>query len=423
MNYRTNVSVVSVGFILSGALFAQTNKTLNFSFETVDALNTNQAANWTPQYGGYARVATPSPGNWDGNFAMQLANTSGTPMMKGALQEIIFNQTVAKPILISLKAKGQGIVNNSGDKYGASLYCRVYHSSGHVDYCPTTLKTKTVGNFDWITLEFNTMQDLVYGAEPVTKVQVIPVLGAVAGTAWFDDVHVAEYDPSLSGFRGAITFRADDGFIEHYNLTYPLLKSYGFPCVEAAVVNYLSAGDPNYMNVAQLHEMENGGCEIMSHTMTHRDLSTLSGVDLENEFYLSKKFFADNGFKVKSLALPFGGYNGTVMAVNQQSYYFSSISKVEKGYNPMGAATYDTKVQELQSSSTPTTMTDVNSWIQNTINNKTWLIIFYHKVRPSCSDQYCVTETLFRNIVTAVQSSTLPVVTYEQGLNLVKSPH
>src|SRR5689334_11397417 len=108
---------VLVFLLALGAAEAQTNKTANYSFEIADPGNGNLAANWVVQYGGYTRVQPPRI--WDGSYALQLLNTSSAPSMRGALQEIVFNQTTAKPILITVKVRGQNIVDSSTDKYGA----------------------------------------------------------------------------------------------------------------------------------------------------------------------------------------------------------------------------------------------------------------------------------------------------------------
>jgi hypothetical protein len=211
----------------------------------------------------------------------------------------------------------------------------------------------------------------------------------------------------------------DDGYLDQYQ-AYLAMKAQGMCGVEAAVVNYLNSTDPEYMRTSHLHEMENNCWEVVSHSMDHASMTGLSPVAMEDEYYWSKKFFADNGFTVKSFALPFGDYNARVLGIAKEHSYFTSVRKTERGYNPMGTFPYDVKIQEVN---TDTTLSQVSSWLNDAKNKKVWLILLFHRVRTPCPEYYCATTADFNSILAAVGGSGLPVVTYEQGLNLVKSPH
>lgn len=401
--------------MFSMTTLSQTGTVVNFSFETADAINPRFAANWAPQWNGYLRVQMLS-NSWDGNYALMLSQTANPTNLAGAVQRITLNQIAPAPVLVTIRVRGQNIQDLSTDKYGASLYCRVRYQNGSMDYSPTTLKTKMVGTFDWIILGINTAT-LNNGDQPISWIEVVPILGAVSGTAWFDDVHVTQYSPG--SFAGAVTLMFDDGFIEHYSVAYPALRTYGYVATEAAVVNYITTYDPAYMNLDNLKEMANNGWEVASHSVTHSDMTTETPTAMEDEFYFSKKFFQDNAFNVRSFVLPYGAYNGLVLATNKQSYYFSSVRGVERGYNPMGAFPFDIKIQEVDQT---TTLNDIETWLTTAHTRKAWLVILCHKIRPSCDDLYCTSITTFNSMLTAVHASGLPVVTYAQGLDLVKSP-
>jgi peptidoglycan/xylan/chitin deacetylase (PgdA/CDA1 family) len=413
---RLSLSLLVFSALASQAL-AQTNRVVNSSFETADPNFPTRAANWSPGWDGYERVAL-STGNWDGAYALRLTGPSTSQL--GAVQRVTFNQTSHIPILITARLKFENIGNVFGDNLGASFDCRVKFmslSESQLSFCPATAKTKNVGTSGWTYIGFNTAH-LVNGNLPIEWVEVRLRRGAVSGTAWFDAVRVSEYP--YGSFTGAVTMMFDDGYIEQYEKAYKLMQARGLCGVEAAVVNYLNSTDPAYMRTSHLKEMAAGCWEVVSHSMSHRDMTTLSPVDMEDEYFWSKKFFVDNGFNVKSFALPFGAYNARVLSLPKERSYFTSVRKTEKNYNPMGAFPYDTKVQEVNSN---TTLSQVQAWIDEARNRKAWLILLFHKIRSTCPDFYCTSDNTFNSILTAVQGSGLPVVTYEQGLNLVKSPH
>src|SRR3989344_2655858 len=191
--------------VMPNALEAQTNKVQNFSFEQAGA--PSQAASWNPEWGGYERVALAT-GGWDGAYAIKLSGNETS--LLGASQRIYFNQKSHAPIRISMQVKGVGIANAPNDNLGASFDCRVKFVSltlSQLSYCPTTSKTKNTGSFYWRLVGINTT-DLVNGSLPIEWVEVRLRRGAVPGTAFFDDVHVAEYWPGT--FFGAVTFMFDD---------------------------------------------------------------------------------------------------------------------------------------------------------------------------------------------------------------------
>lgn len=404
-----------IWLVCSIELKAQTNRVQNFSFETAGN-NPNLAANWNAEGAGYQRVPLTT-GNWDGSYALSLSGNEG--FIIGANQRITLNQGSAKPILITARVKGVNLTDSSGDKIGASLDCRVKFASlsqTELSYCPATLKTKNVGTFDWRYVGFNTA-NLVHGDLAIEWLEVRVRRGAISGTAYFDDIHVAEYDPGT--FNGAVTFMFDDCYKEHRALALPKLAARGWVGAEAAVSTYLSSGDSAYCNLDDVLALQNGGWEILSHTAHHLDLTTLSPTQMEDELYWSKKFFNDNGIPARNLALPFGAYNSLILGINAERAYYSSVRNSDKGYNAMGSFPYSIKVQEATWN---TTLADIQDWVNAARTRKLWLVILVHKMRPTCPDQYCVTVSRFDDLLSAVQSSTLPVVTYDQGLTLIKSP-
>lgn len=408
-----------VSALLSGLFFcadanAQANRVTNFSFE-VQGSTILQAEGWQTEYGSYERYRVLF-GGWDGEYALKLVSPGDSTSLSSAKQRISFEQTTAVPVLLTVRVKGAQIVDNAGDKYGAVLYCRVRYQSGETDYCPTTNKTKNVGTFDWRYIGINT-GTMLRGHLPIKWIEVVPLLGPLGGTAWFDDIQVKEYHPG--SFSGAVTIMPDDGFKEHYSFLFPAMSQHAWRGTIAIVSNYLGSGDPAYMNLDELYHMRNSGWEIASHSVDHSNLSILTPTQTEDQFYWSKRFLTEKGFEVKSFVLPFGEYNAFVLGLNAERGYYSSVRKVERGYNPMGAFPLDIKVQELKST---TTDSEVALWLQQAKERKAWLVILLHKIRMQCPDQYCNSPQLLQNTLGAIKTSGLPVVTYEEGLNLVRSP-
>lgn len=398
--------------------WAQVNRVQNFSFENADPKNPALATNWSVPWGWSNYERAPFITNpWDQTHGLRLGTGPMPETLLGAIQIVPFNQTVPNPIRITVRVRGENISDVPTDKYGASLYGRVRYQNGAVDYFPATPKTRNVGTFWWRYIGINT-GTMPNGNQLVSQVEVLPVKNS-SGEAWFDDVHVAEYP--LGSFGGAVTIFPDDGFKEQVTLLLPEMTSRGMLGTIALVSQYLQNGDPydpRYMNRTDALTMHNAGWEIASHGIDHTDLASLTNKQIENQLFASKKFFTDTGIPVKNLALPFGGYNALTFGVNNEYGYYRSIRGSERGYNPMGSFPYGLKMQELKTS---TTLAEVEGWLTEAKNRKAWLIIMLHKIQSPCPDAFCISPTLLRQVLDAVKSSALPVVTYDQGLTLVKA--
>lgn len=90
-------------------------------------------------------------------------------------------------------------------------------------------------------------------------------LGACACLPGLDALAAQPRNPG----KGMVTLTFDDGLAGVYKYAYPILKNRNQPATAAIIVSRLYVGNDDYMTVEQLKEMENGGWEIASHSLTH----------------------------------------------------------------------------------------------------------------------------------------------------------
>src|SRR6185369_8340874 len=181
-------------FLFVSLAVAQPNRVVNPSFETVEPTNSNLASGWQVFGGPYVRNNTTTA--WDKSYTVQVGSGGG------AVQHVVLNQPYALPIRISVRVKGSGIVDDPNDKLGASLDCKIYFHDNSIGFCPATVKTKSVGTFDWKWVGYNTA-NIGNPYTPIDSIDFRVRMGAVAGTAWFDDAYIQEYIP---GMNGMVTF-------------------------------------------------------------------------------------------------------------------------------------------------------------------------------------------------------------------------
>jgi len=131
----------------------------------------------------------------------------------------------------------------------------------------------------------------------------------------------------------ALTF--DDAFESVYHNAYPLLKEKGFTFTVFPSTGYigkynrwevnLGGRQFHHMDWPQLQDME--GCEIGSHTVSHRCLTSVNSAELKRELADSKKTIEDcTGKEVKFLSLPFGKSNRKVLDCAQEIGYQAVFS-------------------------------------------------------------------------------------------------
>lgn len=132
----------------------------------------------------------------------------------------------------------------------------------------------------------------------------------------------------------AITF--DDGYESVYQYAFPILEKYQFISTTFVITDYINqynTWDVNlgglrfkHLNWEQILEMKNHRHYFGSHSMSHRDLTSLPDQELMHELQVSKKVLEEKlNSPVHYISFPFGKYNQRVLDFSKQSGYFKGI--------------------------------------------------------------------------------------------------
>lgn len=111
--------------------------------------------------------------------------------------------------------------------------------------------------------------------------------------------------------RPLISFSDDDGKVGVYTKWKPILEEKGIPLNICIITG--TAGNNGYLTWEQIKELQNNyGCEILSHTVTHANISTHeTNKTWIEELKQSKLTLMKNGLNVRGFAYPNGGIWGT----------------------------------------------------------------------------------------------------------------
>jgi len=133
--------------------------------------------------------------------------------------------------------------------------------------------------------------------------------------------------------KKAIILTFDDGYLDHYQNAFRILKKYNLKGVFFIISN-MPNNNPDYATWEQIKEMSENGQEIASHTVSHSDLTTLSDEKIKYELETSKKIIeAKIGKPVISLSYPAGKYDNRVIEIAKENYLFTRTTQPGKYFS------------------------------------------------------------------------------------------
>lgn len=243
--------------------------------------------------------------------------------------------------------------------------------------------------------------------------QLISVFHLISsnGTLTIDNVNLI---PSIaSGFnRGLLTLTFDDGWEKNYQTALPLMQQFGFVSTQFYATQFINPG--NQTHLSRINQFINAGHEIGSHTVTHPDLTTLSPRKLANELDQSKRFLENTfNIQVNNFASPFGAYNQTV--INAISARYRSHRTVDAGYNSKD--NFDIYRLKVQNILITTTASEVEQWVSQSKQDKTWLILVYHRIDTENLGTYDTTPQALQSHLQKISSAGIAVKAFQSALD------
>lgn len=135
-----------------------------------------------------------------------------------------------------------------------------------------------------------------------------------------------------------IVLTFDDGHADIYENVFPILQKHGVRATVFIVTDHV--GTKNYLTWEQARALQSGGfVDIESHTMTHRNLTSVRGDKLWNEIYGSKQAIEWSLKKpAKFIAFPAGKYTvdaeDTCKEVGYRAGFIEDYGLADNDANP-----------------------------------------------------------------------------------------
>ncbi len=169
-----------------------------------------------------------------------------------------------------------------------------------------------------------------------------------------------------------LTFVFDDGFDTDYLVAREVFAEHGAVACSAIATDLIDR--PGFLEPGQILGLRDAGWEIMGHTASHRNLRSLSSVQVEDELYRSKKILEDMGVTVKNLVYPYNKSSETIRAIARK-YYRSARGGVD-AFNRDVLEQYDLR----SVSNKKFGLSQMQARVDQTYVKRDWLIIHGHQI-------------------------------------------
>lgn len=272
-------------------------------------------------------------------------------------------------------------------------------------------------------------------------------VGAIS-TSVFNPAYTKAASTSLTA-APKISFTFDDSLQSTYTTAEPILAQYGLTgtdyvitgpsCIGQTTVpnNCAANNDVAYMTWPQVQTLQNtDGWEIGSHTADHDCLADsaetdpsdcanptpLTNAQLQTELQGSQQTLSSEGINATDFSVPYGDYNNNVLA--QVAKYYASMRQFKNAADNANVWPYsDYFLQDITAEEGVTTVSNIESAIDNAIANNQWLILTFHSIvtNPSTNVndwQYGNSELqqIAAYVQSKVQANQIQSVHVNQGL-------
>jgi peptidoglycan/xylan/chitin deacetylase (PgdA/CDA1 family) len=202
------------------------------------------------------------------------------------------------------------------------------------------------------------------------------------------DFHGGAIIPAAGLHRGVVSVTFDDGFQDVYDNALPILVAHHIPSTQYVISGSMQ-GDSEYVTAAEVADYVRSGQEVGSHTVTHPHLDQLTPAQVQTELTLSRE-------QLTAVTAPAGQpmvcdfappYGEATVPTSTMGVYTSARGSQEIGYNGRGTNPYQIKVRDIDATTTPA---DVQSWIDDAVAGKYWLVLVYHSISPHAATDLAI---------------------------------
>jgi peptidoglycan/xylan/chitin deacetylase (PgdA/CDA1 family) len=189
-------------------------------------------------------------------------------------------------------------------------------------------------------------------------------------------------------WRGAITITFDDGFVSVFENAWPIFQEFDLPANIAVNPVPVDLGWSGYLTPAMLDELDAAGWSVVSHSLEHDSLPSLSPSELDYDLRTSQQWIIDRGYRGWNVFVaPYHAYGPAERAAVAQ-YYDASRGVSSSQFVPDSLVSWmpddphqlTAREADLLPYTTATGRDELRTLLQRTIDEGAFLDIFFHQV-------------------------------------------
>jgi peptidoglycan/xylan/chitin deacetylase (PgdA/CDA1 family) len=212
--------------------------------------------------------------------------------------------------------------------------------------------------------------------------------------------------------NAVVTFIDDDGTNKFLTKWKPIADSKGIKLDVAIIKNRIGLAG-SYMTLNDLKSLQTEGFNIVSHSVQHIDLDTMTETALREELKEAKSWVVDNGFghaeNVLVAPYSFSQTNVTVKNIVRDYFNYAFISNgVVHNPSPLDNYNINRTLMDAQS------LTTLKGYVDEAFANNSYLVIFTH----IADDNYYTEAKLqeLSELIDYIKSKGIPIMTTNEAL-------
>ncbi len=220
--------------------------------------------------------------------------------------------------------------------------------------------------------------------------------------------------------HGVISIAFDDNYENQYEYAYPLMLERGLVGTFYVLTNHIQdiSGNPNYMSVAEIQEIQANGNEIGSHSVTHSKFPNLTDEQIRYECEASKEILQSYGLTISNFAYPDGLTNNHVDSIVSEYYRSGRTAYVEPYL--MDVPTSQFRIAGFSAETADSTaLSLLKGMVDQVYSSNGWAVVFFHNIKPGISEELYTTSTQdFGSFLDYIISKGVQALTVDQVLDL-----
>lgn len=262
-------------------------------------------------------------------------------------------------------------------------------------------------------------------------ITLLPIISAgiwVKNTFFADDRHVIELNqlqkpqdaPKLFN-EPLISVTFDDGWETVYRSGAPVLDKHSIRTTQ-----YILSGsfdNYDYLSKEQVLSLHKAGHDIQSHTITHRDLTSLPTSELVRELSDSKNAISSLiGKPVRDFATPLNRHNTSV--IDEVKKQYRSHRNTEADIDTLYDGSFNTRDNfdpyQISAFSVrrTTSLEKLQKFIEIAKEKNAWIVLIYHQIDDKSDDYYAVSAKNLDDQMALIKSQNIRIATIEEVMDV-----